>query len=237
MMLSASLVREETGETFLVLRLGGSDHSAEPPDARSASSLERLVEAMPDAFVATDAQGTIQATNSAFLALTQIAHADQAVGKSLDRWVGRSPVDVDVLLKNLRDHGTVRRFNSVIRGEFGAVEDIEIAAVSAIASTTPTIGFVIRAKAPRDVDQRGAATSALTRSVDQMTELVGRVPLKDLVRETTDIIERICIEAALQLTKDNRASAAEMLGLSRQGLYIKLRRYGIGDDADGDETA
>jgi DNA-binding NtrC family response regulator len=39
----------------------------------------------------------------------------------------------------------------------------------------------------------------------------------------------MCIEAALQLTKDNRASAAEILGLSRQGLYIKLRRYGIGD--------
>jgi len=31
------------------------------------------------------------------------------------------------------------------------------------------------------------------------------------------------------LTNDNRASAAEMLGLSRQSLYVKLRRYGIGD--------
>ena len=31
------------------------------------------------------------------------------------------------------------------------------------------------------------------------------------------------------MTRDNRASAAEMLGLSRQGLYAKLRRYGIGD--------
>ena len=27
-----------------------------------------------------------------------------------------------------------------------------------------------------------------------------------------------------------RASAAEMLGLSRQSLYVKLRRYGLGDD-------
>jgi DNA-binding NtrC family response regulator len=50
-----------------------------------------------------------------------------------------------------------------------------------------------------------------------------------LVRETTDIIERMCIEAALQMVDDNRASAAEMLGLSRQSLYEKLRRYGIGD--------
>jgi DNA-binding NtrC family response regulator len=44
------------------------------------------------------------------------------------------------------------------------------------------------------------------------------------------MIEKLCIEAALELTGDNRASAAEMLGLSRQSLYVKLRRYGIADD-------
>jgi DNA-binding NtrC family response regulator len=64
--------------------------------------------------------------------------------------------------------------------------------------------------------------------------MVGRVPLKDLVRESTDLIEKLCIEAALELTGDNRASAAEVLGLSRQSLYAKLRRYGLGD-LDGAE--
>ena len=58
---------------------------------------------------------------------------------------------------------------------------------------------------------------------------MGRVPLKDIVRETTDLIEQLCIEAALELTGDNRASAAEMLGLSRQSLYVKLRRFGMSD--------
>jgi DNA-binding NtrC family response regulator len=69
----------------------------------------------------------------------------------------------------------------------------------------------------------------LPRSIEQLTELVGRVPLKDLVQESTDLIEKLCIEAALELTRDNRASAAEMLGLSRQSLYVKLRRFGLGD--------
>ena len=55
------------------------------------------------------------------------------------------------------------------------------------------------------------------------------MPLKDLVRETTEVIERMCIEAALELTGDNRASAAEILGLSRQSLYVKLHRYGLGE--------
>jgi DNA-binding NtrC family response regulator len=69
-------------------------------------------------------------------------------------------------------------------------------------------------------------------SASHLTELVGRVPLKDLVRDTADIIEKLCIEAALKLTDNNRASAADMLGLSRQSLYIKLRRYGISDNEE-----
>jgi DNA-binding NtrC family response regulator len=67
------------------------------------------------------------------------------------------------------------------------------------------------------------------RSLEQLAELVGRVSLKELVRESTDVIERMCIEAALELTGDNRASAAELLGVSRQSFYMKLRRYGLGD--------
>jgi DNA-binding NtrC family response regulator len=56
-----------------------------------------------------------------------------------------------------------------------------------------------------------------------------------LVRETTDVIERLCIEAALKLTGDNRATAAELLGLSRQSLYVKLRRFGLADASEDDE--
>ena len=74
----------------------------------------------------------------------------------------------------------------------------------------------------------------MPRNPEELTELVGRTSLKNIIRETTDVIERLCIEAALQLTGDNRALAAEMLGLSRQSLYVKLRRHGIGDLDESD---
>ncbi len=45
----------------------------------------------------------------------------------------------------------------------------------------------------------------------------------------------MCIEAALRMTDNNRASAADMLGLSRQSLYLKLRRYDIADFNPDDE--
>ena len=63
---------------------------------------------------------------------------------------------------------------------------------------------------------------------------MGRVPLKHIVGETTDLSEQLCIETALRTTSDNRASAAQMLGLSRQRPYVKLRRHGIGDLGDED---
>ena len=41
------------------------------------------------------------------------------------------------------------------------------------------------------------------------------------------MIEKMCIETAVELTRNNRVAAAEMLGLSRQSLYVKLRKYDI----------
>ncbi|MGA9253849.1 MAG: helix-turn-helix domain-containing protein, partial [Roseobacter sp.] len=35
------------------------------------------------------------------------------------------------------------------------------------------------------------------------------------------------IETAVELTSNNRVAAAEMLGLSRQSLYVKLRKYDL----------
>jgi transcriptional regulator PpsR len=105
---------------------------------------------------------------------------------------------------------------------------VEISAVAIGNGGLPCFGFAIRNIGPR-LDVQPQAARAMPRSVEQLTELIGRVPLKELVRESTDVIEKLCIEAALELTGDNRASAAEMLGLSRQSLYVKLRRYGLGD--------
>jgi len=99
----------------------------------------------------------------------------------------------------------------------------------------PSYGFAIRAISRRVTTQPPAtatAPRAFPKSLEQIIELIGRVSLKDLVREATDVIERLSIEAALTMTGDNRASAAEMLGVSRQSLYVKMRRHGLLADAD-----
>jgi DNA-binding NtrC family response regulator len=95
-------------------------------------------------------------------------------------------------------------------------------------------GFVIRDIGRRLTTARSQPARAMPRSIEQLTELIGRVSMKELVRDAIDVIERLCIESALELTGNNRASAAEMLGLSRQSLYVKLRRYGLSDPGDSE---
>lgn len=189
------------------------------------SRITEMFDRLPDAMVVTDADGRILELNRAFIDIAQLATEEQALGESLERWLGRSGVDLGVLLANLRESGELRQFATRLRGELGGSAEVEISATRLGAPEDPAFGFALRRRRAAE----GRSPRALTRSVEQLTELVGRVSLKELVRETTDVIERLCIEAALELTRDNRASAAEMLGLSRQSLYVKLRRYGLGD--------
>ena len=120
-----------------------------------------------------------------------------------------------------------------LRTRLGEQEDVEVSAVHVATGEQPCFGFSIRAAA-RGAITRPRMAGELPRSVEQLSQLVGRVSLKELVRETTELVERLCIEAALELTGNNRASAAEVLGVSRQSLYSKLHRYGLGDLASAD---
>lgn len=225
--ISASLFRGE-GSTSAILRL--LPEKAESGVARDEPSgappTRALIEAMPEGFVVTDSSRRVIWANAAFLELAQLAAEGQARGRPIEDWLGRDETEARTLFATLQDHGSVRRFATVVRGTYGGMEDVEIAAVAAAGSPS-CLGFSIRALPPRSALNVG--TRAEPRSVEQMAELVGRVSMKTLVRETTDLIEKLCIEAALRITRDNRASAAEMLGLSRQGLYAKMRRYGVGD--------
>ena len=221
---SASAFRHD-GAMQLLVRLSAVDADvAAGPHARLADVVDKL----PDGFVVTDTARRVISANAAFLDMIQIGALEQVIGEKIDKWLGRHAVEINVLFGNLREHGCVRNFATVLRGEFDSSEDVEISAVSVAEGEQPCCGFTIRGVSRRPAHVVNGHRE-MPRSVEQLTQLVGRVTLKELVRESTDVIERLCIEAALELTGDNRASAADILGLSRQSLYSKLRRHGLGD--------
>lgn len=223
MLMSAYAFRQDSAAFYLIRLMPAAPVARATVIPQSKVGLLRAAEQLPDALVVTDGAGRIQSVNESFLALAAIASEERARSLSLDQFVGESGVDFNVLLSNLKQHRSVRNFATRLTGDTGLTDEVEITAAMLETAEAASYAFMIRPAQRRNL---GAATAG---SVEQFTELVGRVPLKELVRESTDIIEKLCIEAALQLTGDNRASAADMLGLSRQSLYVKLRKYGLGD--------
>jgi transcriptional regulator PpsR len=226
---SASVFRQDQATYFLVRIDGGTNR-----EARSDGHMLDVLARMPDAFVLTDGAMTIVDANPAFVDLTHMASVERVRGTPLGAYLGRAGIDLDLIVAQISEHGAARNMASIVRAADGGQEEVEISAVSAPAMGGNCYGFAIRAVGRRSRDLP-PATRDLPRSVEQLTDLVGRMALKDIVRESTDLIERLCIEAALVYTEDNRASAAEILGVSRQSLYSKMHRHGLGNLGPDDE--
>jgi transcriptional regulator PpsR len=233
--LSASLFRQDS-DVFFLIRLEEMEGAGEgaPKTTEETSRLLSVLEQSSDALVITDPSGVVQSANPAFLEMSQCATMSQVIGQSLSRWLGRPGVDLNLALSNLQERGSLRLYRSTLSGELDSEREVEMSAVFVQNGEQSCIGFLIR-----DVSQRllsePRSEVGITRSANELANLVGRVPLKQIVQETTEVIERLCIETALTLTSNNRALAAEMLGVSRQGLYMKLHRHGISESEANDD--
>jgi transcriptional regulator PpsR len=200
---------------------------------RHEATLGDVVERMPDSFVLVDRDLVVLTANAAFVELTEMPSIERLIGARLGAWLGRPGIDLELIVAQLREHGSVRNVATILRGAAGAQAEIEVSGVVAPMGGSECFGFTIR-HVGRRLRQVPLVAHDTPRSVEQLTELVGRMSLKEIVRESTDLIERLCIEAALAYTSDNRASAAEVLGVSRQSLYSKLHRHGLGNLVSGD---
>lgn len=219
---SANMFRQ-AGTVVLLLRFWPS--GAAPTTSARDSRVLQVLEAMPDAFVVTDESLAVLGANASFCELVQQATERQVLGQSLERWLGRPGVDLDIIVSTLREQGVIRNFSTIVRGNFGSEQGATLSAVAALDGKVPCFGFSIRPMSARALSQPGRPFGA--RSAEQLRELVGRISLKEIVQETADLIERLCLEVALDISSNNRAAAAQLLGLSRQSLYTKLRRHGL----------
>jgi transcriptional regulator PpsR len=223
--LTAELFRAGDLKLTMVRIAAASDAAAE---STTDNGIETLVRDAAEAIVLTDDEGRVLWANESFLVLAALPLAAHALGKPFEDFLQLSGVERDVLYANVRRHGRVPTFSGTVRGANGQTTEVDLSAVAMREGPTPGYGFVMRALDAEGV-RRGRGNSDLMRTAEKLVEMIGRVPMKDLVRDTTDVIERMCIEAALKLTGNNRASTARVLGLSRQALYLKMNRFGIAD--------
>ena len=231
--LHASVFVQEGGPQFLLrLQPMGSQRGAKSGTQAEGEWFSNALENAPIGFIVTDRGGQIKAGNTEICAMLGLSNISQLVDKHLEDYLARGAVDLGVLLNNLRQSRILRGFATELRSVAGVQLAVDMAAVTLVGDDL-TYGFFIR-----DIRLGGgrekSATSGMADSVEQLSQLVGRMPMKDIVGETSTMIERMCIQAALELTHNNRASAAEMLGLSRQSLYVKLHRYGMVSETDSE---
>jgi len=220
---SASCFRQDAA-TLLLVRLSPTESGGAVAANGSAVRVLDLIERSPDGFVVTDLEGHVLVANRAFLDIAEVANEEQVRDTLISNYVGRPGADFGVFVSMLRKNGAVRLIATSARGTHGTESEVEVSAVWVPDGEEACIGFTLR-----DIGRRLAngvqGAKDLTHAVEELTSLVGRVSLRDLVRDTIDLVERHFIEAALELTNYNRTSAAEVLGLSRQSLYVKLRRH------------
>jgi transcriptional regulator PpsR len=226
--LSAAPFRNEN-QSLILVTLKRAGEFIDRQDSSAQSLVIQALENAPDGFIVTNSAGKILTANQAFLRLIMSDKLEQILNESLDRWLERSSVDLRVMLSNLQEKGAIKLFATSIRDSFGTLHPVEISAVS-VPYPHACLGFTIREVGSR-IRSKIQPEESITRSSEELTQLVGRLPLKEIINETTDLIEQLCIKAALDLTRGNRVSASEMLGLSRQSLYIKLRKYNLSDQS------
>ena len=232
-MLRGSLITAEPGHIFLLQFTAAS--SPVTMERGQHSTMEDLIDHVPDGFVALDEAGIIRHANQAFLDLVQIGSKGSAIGESLGRWLWQPGADLNALLANIQRHKTVRLFTTTIRGELGTDTEIEISAGHGEGREHNHIGVLLRNVARR-LPSNGEGDPLRT-ALGSISEQIGKSSLRKLVKNTVSIVEQHYVKEALELAGGNRTATAELLGLSRQSLYAKLNRYGLDDKgSDAEET-
>jgi transcriptional regulator PpsR len=216
------------GELYILCRLAADDAAA-AGGSETAAALSQLFSEAWDAIVLTDANGVIREANEAFLVLTDAAQMRDVRGRSLADFLVRGSVDLKLILETVGRAGRMSRYTTQVSGVVGNRANVDISVTQLRQSGGEvTYGFIIRDVTPAQSAESEPGMAVMSdEAMKSVMDLVGTASLKELVSATSDVVEKMCIETAVKLTGNNRVAAAEMLGLSRQSLYVKLRKHGL----------
>jgi transcriptional regulator PpsR len=216
------------GQRILLCRILTEEAQVQSGDQTTHLAVE-LFRSGSDPMLFMSTKGIIMSVNDSFLDLIGAAHLSDVVGRSLSDFLARGQIDLGVLIEHPQRTGQMRVYATKLVNDLGARVAVEMSAARLDDAEHPAIGCVIRDVSRAESSRGPVGTSGHMPSEPSrnVMDLVGSASLKDIVSETTDVVEKMCIETAVDLTGNNRVAAAEMLGLSRQSLYVKLRKYGL----------
>jgi transcriptional regulator PpsR len=180
--------------------------------------VEDIVQRLPDGFVIVDRAGSVRLANHTFLDLAQVGAESAIIGENLKRWLSRPGADISVILGMVQKRSRVTMMTTLLEGELGLLTEVELSAVGDTSESPDFVGILLR-----DVTIRTRGTT--TPSVSASDLDAPAISLEALVKRSTEAIERSTISSALERFQWHRTAAAKYLGLSRQSLHAKLKKY------------
>lgn len=168
-----------------------------------------------------DEDGVIVWTN---IAASQMFAPDRVSGLPCAATLGLSKEVFAETLREAEAHGRVLTSLGALGGVLPDGSDAQITIIGHEKFGRFEFGLLLQAPLG---GAEVAETEDTAERARRLEDLIGTVSMKSVVRDRTITIERNCIDAALRLTGNNRAAAAKALGLSRQGLYSKLRQQDL----------
>jgi len=226
------IIYRASGQQVLLVRVSLQIDKLPQNDTLS-QNLIALYKNGTDGIVFTNRNGLITYVNESFLELINAAQGSEIVGRSLGDFLSKGQIDLAVMLENVQRSGPMRIYSTDLQNDFGLKTAVEVSMTKISNDTTEQVSFVIRGISRAEQSEPIRPSISSNNNSPSVKELVGSASLKEIVAETTDVIETICIQTAIETTNNNKAAAAEMLGLSRQSLYVKLHKYGLVDSEDG----
>lgn len=225
---SATPFRSE-GQLLLLVR--ARDIAGPVADSALVDPTRRLIEFVqhtPDGVVVTDSAGRVLMANPAFVALCGARQEGELRGRGLDDLLGDSQGRWMDLLTRARQRGIAIQ-DVVDIGTEGGVLPVDAMAAMLAEGDQECVGFSLRLQ--RTTSTPPATLDAeLVNALVQLTSQVGRLPLADMLTEVQFIAERHLIAQALRHAGGRHDAAARSLGLTIDGLELRMRRHHLPAD-------
>lgn len=176
----------------------------------------------PDSIVFLTEKGVILDANDSLIQICNVTSLNDLVGKSFSDLIEKGTTDLNIICEETLKQGKIKNFQCRLITAQGLPFNTNIATCS-IQSEKKKI-IVISIRIENNIDKNSNQSE---KNNENLLSLVGSAPLKTLVSESSDVVEKICIETALKITRNNKAAAADLLEISRQSLYVKLEKYNL----------
>ena len=185
-------------------------------------NISKFYSLCPDSIVFLTEKGIILDANDSLIQICNVTSLNDLVGKSFADLIEKGMTDLNIICEETLKQGKIKNFYCKLLTAQGLPFNTNIS--TCLIQNEKKKIIVISIRIENNIDKN---LNQSEKNNENLLSLVGSAPLKTLVSESSDVVEKICIETALKITRNNKVAAADLLEISRQSLYVKLEKYNM----------